>query len=106
MSYEQAFYSWKNAFKPTWESLMEEPESEKVKVEETKLRGITEILRTILPVVDPANRAVAIQWAQDNLNEMPDMFQSTLQMDADAIAEFEPPEGTIEPQKEPSPTRM
>ena len=106
MSYEQAFYSWKNSFKPTWESLMEEPESEKVKVEETKLRGITEILRTILPVVDPANRAVAIQWAQDNLNEMPDMFQSTLQMDADAIAEFEPPEGTIEPQKEPSPTRM
>jgi hypothetical protein len=104
-SYEQAFYEWKNAFKPEWESLMEEPESEKVKVEETKLKGITEILRTILPVIDPANRAMAIQWAQDNLNEMPDLFQSTLMLDAEAIAEYEPPQGTMEEPKEPSPSK-
>ena len=102
MTYEQAFYSWKNAFKPQWESLMEEPESEKVKVEEIKLKGITEILRTILPVIDPANRAMAIQWAQDNLNEMPDMFQSNLQLDADAISEFEPPEQAFNEEKMPS----
>ena len=105
MSYEQAFYSWKNAFSPEWESLMEEPESEKVKVEEIKLKGITEILRTIMPVIDPQNRALAIQWAQDNLNEMPDMFQSTLQLDTEAIAEYEPPQGTLEPEKEPSPNK-
>jgi len=105
MTYEQAFYFWKDNFKPEWESLMEEPESEKVKVEEIKLKGLTEILRTIMPVIDQPNRAVAIQWAQDNLNEMPDMFQSTLQLDTDAIADYEPPEGTIEPEKEPSPNR-
>jgi len=55
-----------------------------------------------LPVIDPANRAVAIQWAQDNLNEMPEMFQSTLQMDADAIAEYEPPEDPFREEKVPS----
>jgi len=102
MTYEQAFYFWKDNFRPQWESLMEESESEKVKVEETKLKGITEILRTILPVVDPANRALAIQWAADNLNEMPDLFQSTLQLDVEAIAEYEPPEATFHEEKVPT----
>ena len=92
MSYEQAFYSWQNNFKAEWESLMEEPPSEKVKVEDIKLKGITELLRTMLPVVDPQNRAALLQWAQDNINEMPEMFASSLQLDADAIAEYEIPE--------------
>jgi hypothetical protein len=92
MSYEQAFYSWKNAFKPEWESLMEEPPSEKVKVDDIKLKGVAELLRTMLPVIDPENRGRLIQWAQDNVNEMPDMFQSSLQMDTDAIGEYEIPE--------------
>jgi hypothetical protein len=102
MTYERAFYQWQNSFKADWESLMEEPESEKVKVEEIKLKGITEILRTILPAIDPVNRAVAIQWAQDNLNEMPEMFASTMQMDIEAISEYEPPEPLPE-LKEPAP---
>ena len=101
-TYEQAFYEWKDAFKAEWESLLEEPDSEKVKTEEIKLKGLTEILRTILPVIDPMNRALAIQWAQDNLNEMPDMFQSTLQLDAEAIADYEPPQGALPEEKEPT----
>ena len=100
-SYQQAFYEWQNAFKAKWESLMEEPDSEKVKVADTKLKGITEVLRTILPVVDPQNRALAIQWAQDNINEMPDMFQSTLSLDSELIAEYEPPQGVLPEEKEP-----
>lgn len=102
MSYEQAFYHWKDNFKAEWESLIEEPESEKVKVDDTKLKGITEILRTLMPVVDPQNRALTMQWAQDNINEMQHMFASSLQLDFDALSEFEPPEGTFHEQKEPS----
>lgn len=101
MSYEQAFYSWQDSFHADWESLMEEPESEKVKVADTKLKGITDLLRTILPVVDPQNRALAIQWAQDNINEMPDLFASTMQLDADLIAEYEPPQGSMPEEKMP-----
>ena len=78
------------------------PESEKVKMEETKLKGITEILRTVLPVIDPENRALAIQWAQDNLNEMPEFFASSLQLDIDAIADFEPPEDPFREEKVPT----
>ena len=95
MTYEQAFYSWQNHFKAEWESLIEEPESEKVKVEEIKLKGLTEIMRTVLPIADPENRARLVQWAMDNLNEMPTMFQSTLQLDLDALAEYEPPEQAL-----------
>jgi len=92
MSYKQAFYHWKNSFKAEWDTLMEEPESERVKVAETKLRGLTDVLKTLLPVVDPQNRAMVIQWAQDNINEMPDIFQSSLSLDSEAIADYEIPD--------------
>lgn len=87
-TYEQAFYEWQDAFTATWQSLMEEPLSEKVKVDDTKLKGITEVLRTILPVMDGENRAKAIQWAQDNLAEMPDTFKSDLNLDIQGISEY------------------
>ena len=101
-TYEEAFYHWQNKFEANWESLMEEPESEKVKVEDIKLKGITEMLRTMLPAVDPMNRARLIEWAQDNLNEMPNMFQSHLDMDIDDLKDYEPPT-PMEELKEPSP---
>jgi len=91
-TYEQAFYDWQKHFRAEWPSLMEEPESEKVKVDDIKLKGVTEILRTMLPVIDPQNRGRLIQWAQDNLNEMENMFQSSLEMDCEDIAEYEIPE--------------
>jgi len=102
LSYEQAFYKWQKAFKPSWHSLMEESPSEKVKVDEIKLKGMTELLRTILPIMDPQNRARAIQWAQDNLNEMPDMFSSTLTLDPELITEYEPPAEAIPTERLPA----
>jgi len=102
MTYENAFYKWKNAFRPTWEDLIEETPSEKVKTEEVKLKGITEILRTLLPVVNPENRARAIQWAQDNLSEMPEMFKSSMQLDIEEIMDYEPPTPLTAPTEPPS----
>ena len=102
MTYEEAFYQWKDAFKPSWENLIEETPSEKVKIEKVKLEGMTEMLRTLLPVINPENRALAIQWAQDNLAEMPDMFKQTMQLDIDEIAEYEPPVPLSAPTEPPS----
>ena len=102
MTYEDAFYQWKDAFRPSWENLIEETPSEKVKIEKVKLEGMTEMLRTLLPVVNPENRALAIQWAQDNLAEMPDMFKSSMQLDIDAIADYEPPVPLTAPTEPPS----
>ena len=100
-TYEEAFYHWQEKFDASWESLMEEPESEKVKVSDIKLKGITEVLRTLMPVIDPMNRAMVIEWAKDNVNEMPDMFKTHLDLDIDAIKDYEPPTPMPEP-KEPA----
>jgi hypothetical protein len=32
-----------------------------------------------------------IQWAQDNINEMEDLFESSLNLDSDLISEYEIP---------------
>ena len=104
MTYEQAFYQWRDAFKPSWQSLMEEPLSEKVKVDEIKLKGITEVLRTVLPVMDGPNRGRAIEWAQDNLAEMPDTFKSDLNLDIEEIMDYELPVPLTVPTEPPSKT--
>ena len=101
-TYEQAFYEWKDAFNPVWDSMIEETPSELVKTEEVKLKGMTEMLRTILPVINPENRARAIQWAQDNLSEMNDMFTSSMQLDIEEIMDYEPPEPLTPPTAPPS----
>jgi len=90
-TYEEAFYEWKDAFTPAWDSMIEETPSELVKTDEVKLKGMTEVLRTLLPVIDPQNRANLVQWAQDNLSEMPEMFKSNMQLDMEDIAEYEIP---------------
>jgi hypothetical protein len=103
MTYEQAFYFWKDNFKPEWESLMEESDSELVKVEEVKIKSLTEVARTMLPVIDQENRARVIEWMAMNLNEMPDILKSSLMLDYETIAEYEPPTPLEEP-KEPKPS--
>ena len=95
--YEEAFYEWRNSFEAVWPSLMEEPESELVKVDEIKLKGITEILEVLLGQIDPENKALAIQWAQDNINEMKRMFPNILTLDIDALRTYEPPAPPPEP---------
>ena len=101
MSYEQAFYKWKDEFDPQWESLLEEPDSEKAAANDVRLKGLTEIARTILPNVDQANKAKIIQWIADNLNEMPDAYVSDLELDYEEIAEYEPP--VVQPEEEKTP---
>ena len=105
MTYEEAFYSWQEAFHTAWTPMIEESPSEKVKTEEVKLKGMTEILRTLLPVMNSENRARAIEWAQDNISEMQDMFSTTMQLDIEALMDYEPPEGVISEDKLPAPPR-
>lgn len=105
MSYEQAFYKWERHFKASWTSLMEEPESEKSKADQVKLQGITTVLQTLLPMMDSENKAATIQWAQDNINEMEDLFNSSLDLDMDLLKEYEPPQQVFGEEKEPKPSR-
>jgi hypothetical protein len=90
--YEQAFYRWQTSFTATWPSLLSEPESEQVKVEETKFKAIKDLLDTFLPQCDPDNKALVLKWAADNFNATKHLFTSPLELDWDALAQYQPPQ--------------
>jgi len=87
ISYSTAFTSWINNFEYTWPSALKEPESEKVKVDETRFKAITEMLTALLPQLtdDPENRATLIKWACENANMNEHLFADRLELDYDLL---------------------
>ena len=88
VKFETAFYSWKNSFAASWPSLLTEPESELIKVDETRFKSVIAMLEVLLPVVDPENKALVIQWAVDNFNERKRLISSPLNLVIEALQEF------------------
>lgn len=91
MSYEQAFYEWVHGFKATWPNLLTEPDSEKAKGEDVKQKAIVAIIEVMMPLADPDNKAILINWFQDNINQFKFLFSSPLVLDAQAMADYVPP---------------
>ena len=89
VSYESAFYRWQNSFKTQWPSFLEEPDSEKVKVDDVKLKAIIAFVQVFMPEMDPENKAALAQWAADNLNEMEFLFSNPLMIDTESFLDFE-----------------
>lgn len=88
ISYEQAFTKWQNSFTATWPSLVEEPESEKVKVADTKLKAVTDLVKTLAPDLDPTNKALLFKWAAENFNALREMFTEPLELDWDELKRY------------------
>lgn len=88
--YTTAFYEWSNSFAAEWPSLLAEPPSELVKVDETKLKAVIEMLKALLPDMDPENRVLLIQWAADNFNALKLLFPNPLVLDYDALLNYNP----------------
>ena len=97
--YATAFTSWVNSFSAVWPNLREEPDSELSKAEKVKLDGIVQMLQTLLPALDPENKARMVQWACDNCNEMKLLFGAPLEFDIDALMAYVPPEPAAEGEK-------
>ena len=100
--YERAFTEWQNSFKATWPNLLEEPDSEKSKVDDVKLKAIIAFVEVLMPQMDPENKANLIRWACDNCNDFDKLFSSPLELDYEALAEFTPTaeQAMIEPKEE------
>jgi hypothetical protein len=98
--YKQAFYDFVNSFRASWPNLLTEPDSEKIKVEDVKFRAVISLVEALLPKADPENTALIFQWAADNFNEQSLLFTSPLNLDYEALANYEPPQqaGAEEPQ--------
>ena len=90
-SYNQAFIEWSNHFIAIWPSLLTEPESEKIKVANVKLRAILSMLEILLPIADDDNKADIFEWAADNFNDLKTLFPSPLVLDYEKMAKFKPP---------------
>ena len=91
MSYKAAFQQWRNSFYAEWPSLLDEPDSEKLKGEDVVLKAIIAVVEVLLPEVPPSVKAQVISWMVDNLNERKRLFASPMELDYDEIASFEPP---------------
>lgn len=87
MSYKRAFLQWSNAFRVTWPSLITEPESEAIKVEEQKFKAVLGAAEVMLPMVDPENATRTMMWMQDCFNEAKGLFPHPLDLDFDALRE-------------------
>lgn len=106
IDYQTAVVEWRNSFSATWPNLLTEPDSEKVKTEDTKLKGIISLVEVLLPAADPANRSKIIEWAADSVNEMRLMFPIPLNLDWDALAAYQPEdEGELGDIREPNEPR-
>jgi hypothetical protein len=90
--YETAFYRWRNAFAADWPNLLAEPDSEKAKLEDVKLKSAIAVAEVILPAVDQENKAAVIEWLQGNVNSNRLLFTDSLDLDIEAIAAMEPPD--------------
>lgn len=91
LNYDAAFLSWKDAFEPTWPNLLTEPDSEKAKAAESRVKAATDIAEKILPHCDQENKALIVDWLAQVANNEKDLFSEPLVLDVDAIASYEPP---------------
>lgn len=108
MDYETAFYQWQESFAAVWPNLLTEPDSEKVKADDVKLKAILAALEIFGPMMDPENKATLVGWAQDNMNENKIMFQTPLLLNLEELAEYVPPQQVMAEEgegEEPAPPK-
>ena len=86
--FNEAFMDWTNHFVAAWPSLLTEPDSEKIKVSNVKLRSIVAMLETLLPMADPDSMAKLLEWAADNFNDLKNLFPTPLVLDYDKMAKY------------------
>lgn len=83
--YKDVFYEWQNSFTAEWPSLLIEPESERAKTDDVRLKAIIALLQVLLPEMDAANKARVLQFAQDNVSKNETLLPYALQLDFEAL---------------------
>jgi hypothetical protein len=87
-SYTVLFQEWVEGFKAQWPSLLQEPESEKAKADDVRLKALIALLQVVPPMLDPENKAAFVMGAVDNLNDMKLLFPTPFELDAQALSDF------------------
>jgi hypothetical protein len=76
------------AYSAEWPNLEIEPDSEKSKNDDVKMKSAIAIAEVLLPAAsDPTNKAAILMWLADNVNNSEHLFASKLVLDEDAMIE-------------------
>ena len=87
-SYKVAFSEWERGFEALWPSLLIEPESKKIDVEDVKLKSIVAIIQVMAPELDPANKARLFDMACRNISENKLIFPHPLLLDIEELRDY------------------
>jgi hypothetical protein len=80
-TYREAFYEWTNSYQAVWPSYLREPDSDQVKVDDTKMKAAIAIYQILEISFDPENKARLIQWICDAITNNKLLYSSPLNLD-------------------------
>ncbi len=86
--YEECFYEWQNAFIVKWPSLLREPESQMVMIDDTKMKALIAMAQVFEPLIDPENKTKLLMWIEDQINSTSRLFSVPLELDYDSLGEY------------------
>lgn len=90
MDYNTFFYKCTNGFESFWPSLIQEPDSDRVKIEDVKLRSMIAALQVLTPLLDANNRVALVGWAAQTLSDNRLLFPTPLTFDIKSLSKFTP----------------
>lgn len=91
LKYEAAFHDWKDSFKAEWPNLLSEPDSEKAKAAESRIKAATDIADRLMAVADPENKAIIADWLASVANNETEIIKAPLLLDVEALSLYKPP---------------
>jgi len=80
-TYREAFYDWANSYQAVWPSYLREPDSDQIKVDDTKMKAAISIYQILEFSFDPENKARLIQWICDAITNNKLLYSSPLMLD-------------------------
>lgn len=89
MEYREAFLTWRKNFAAEWPSLLIEPDSEKIKVQDVILQAVIAMVQSLIGQLDPTNKMLLMQWAAENISENKLLFPHELALDWDALSDYQ-----------------
>lgn len=81
VEYQVAFSEWREKFSALWPSLLTEPPSETIKVEEVKLEACIAAVQTFMPLFDPSSQLMLLESAIKNISSNKQMFPHGFEVD-------------------------
>ncbi len=86
--FERWLHEAMRAFSAEWPNYLIEPDSEKSKNDDVKMKSAIAVAEVILPAAsDPTNKAAVLMWLAENVNNSENLFASKLVLDEDAMIE-------------------